>query len=76
MAFSGFPPAAIAFYEELAADNTRAFWQANKARYESDVKAPMLALLDELSEFGPLMPLSISAPTFQVLPHSGTWVLR
>lgn len=53
MAFSGFPPAAIAFYEELAADNTRPFWQANKVRYEADVKAPMLALLEELSEFGP-----------------------
>jgi uncharacterized protein (TIGR02453 family) len=53
VAFSGFPPSAIAFYEELTADNTRAFWQANKARYEADVKGPMLALLEELSEFGP-----------------------
>jgi uncharacterized protein (TIGR02453 family) len=53
MPFTGFPPAALAFYEALAADNSRAFWQTNKATYERDVRAPMLALLEELSEFGP-----------------------
>ena len=53
MAFSGFPPSALTFYEELAANNTRAWWQANKARYEGDVRAPMLAMLEELTEFGP-----------------------
>jgi uncharacterized protein (TIGR02453 family) len=53
MPFKGFPPSALAFYEGLAADNTRTFWQAHKSTYESDVKAPMEALLDELAEFGP-----------------------
>lgn len=53
MAFSGFPDEAFTFYERLAADNSRTFWQANKSTYERMVRAPMLALLDELAQFGP-----------------------
>lgn len=53
MAFPGFPVAAFEFYEALAADNSRAWWQANKARYQSDVRGPMDGLLAELDEFGP-----------------------
>ena len=53
MAFNGFPDEAIMFYEGLIADNTRTYWQANKPIYEQSVKAPMLALLDELADFGP-----------------------
>ena len=53
MVFTGFPDAAIEFYEGLEADNSRAYWQDHKATYESAVKAPMLALLDDLEpEFG------------------------
>jgi uncharacterized protein (TIGR02453 family) len=53
MAFTGFPTAAVEFYEGLAADNSRAFWLANKAVYEQSVKTPMEALLADLDEFGP-----------------------
>jgi uncharacterized protein (TIGR02453 family) len=53
MAFTGFPLEAVSFYEGLTADNSRTYWQANKAVYERAVKAPMLDLLDELPEFGP-----------------------
>ncbi len=53
MTFSGFPPEAVSFYEGLAADNSRAYWSAHKAVYEQSVKGPMLALLEELAEFGP-----------------------
>jgi uncharacterized protein (TIGR02453 family) len=53
VAFSGFPTDGIAFYEQLEADNSRAFWQANKARYDAAVKQPMVALTQELAEFGP-----------------------
>ncbi len=53
MAFTGFPPEAVHFYEGLVADNSRTYWQANKSVYESSVRAPFLALLDELSEYGP-----------------------
>ncbi len=53
MAFSGFPAEGIEFYEQLAADNSRSFWQANKARYDGFVKQPMAELTDELADFGP-----------------------
>ena len=49
MPFEGFSDDAIPFYRELHQHNDRAFWQANKARYEERVRTPMLALLDELS---------------------------
>lgn len=53
MPFTGFPAAAVSFYEGLHLDNSRTYWQANKAVYEQAVRAPMLALLDELSDYGP-----------------------
>ncbi len=53
MAFTGFPDAAMRFYEGLVADNSRTYWKANKAVYEQAVKAPMTELLDELGDYGP-----------------------
>ncbi|HEY4333801.1 MAG TPA: DUF2461 domain-containing protein [Ilumatobacteraceae bacterium] len=53
MAFSGFSPAAIAFFEGLAADNSKPYWQAHKAVYDAEVKGRMQDLLDELRDFGP-----------------------
>src|SRR6266545_7682552 len=53
MRFDGFGPGAPRFFDELAENNTRDWWQANKARYESDVRAPLEYLLAELAdEFG------------------------
>ena len=53
MAFAGFPDEAIRFYEGLIAENNRTYWLANKPVFESAVRAPMLALLDELADHGP-----------------------
>ena len=53
MAFSGFPTEGIEFYEQLEADNSRAFWQVNKGRYDEFVKQPMIELTEALDEFGP-----------------------
>ncbi len=53
MAFKGFPIEGIEFYEQLAADNSRSFWQANKGRYDEFVKQPMVELTEALGEFGP-----------------------
>ena len=51
--FSGFPPEAIPFYEGLAADNSKAYWQAHKDTYEDAVREPLEELIHELSrEFG------------------------
>ena len=53
MAFTGFPVEGIEFYEQLAADNSRTFWQATKGRYDEFVKQPMAELTSALEEFGP-----------------------
>jgi uncharacterized protein (TIGR02453 family) len=53
MAFNGIPPEAIDFYTRLEADNSKAFWEANKAVYRDQVRAPIQALSDELAEYGP-----------------------
>lgn len=52
--FKGIPADAFDFFEELAADNTKAWWTENKERYEANVKGPVEALLADLAaEFGP-----------------------
>ncbi|MGY2876712.1 uncharacterized protein (TIGR02453 family) [Marmoricola sp. URHA0025 HA25] len=52
-AFTGFPEAALDFYDDLEMDNTRSFWEAHKAVYVESVKAPMTALTEALAgEFG------------------------
>jgi uncharacterized protein (TIGR02453 family) len=49
-----FPSEATRFFEQLAADNTKAFWTANKATYDEKVRAPMVALTDALARtYGP-----------------------
>ena len=53
MAFRGFPPEAIEFYEQLGADNSKAFWADNKQRFAEHVKAPMVELTDALDDYGP-----------------------
>jgi uncharacterized protein (TIGR02453 family) len=54
MSFTGFPTAALDFYDDLEMDNTKTFWTEHKHVYEESVKAPMTALLAELeAEFGP-----------------------
>ncbi|TQC51180.1 DUF2461 domain-containing protein [Rhodococcus sp. WS4] len=51
--FTGIPTAALDFYEDLEADNSKSFWNAHKAVYDYSVRAPMTALLAELEpEFG------------------------
>jgi uncharacterized protein (TIGR02453 family) len=53
MTFQGWPEEALEFYEGLEADNTKTYWTANKATYDTCVLAPMLELLDELGpEYG------------------------
>ena len=54
MTFRGWPAEALEFYEGLLADNSKTYWTANKATYDDLVRAPMVALLEELEpEFGP-----------------------
>jgi len=51
--FTGFPEAALDFYDDLEMDNTKSFWEAHKQVWTDAVKAPMTALTDALAdEFG------------------------
>ncbi|GGG23666.1 TIGR02453 family protein [Rhodococcoides trifolii] len=53
MAFTGIPFAALDFYEDLEADNSKIWWTAHKEIYDQSVRAPMTALAAELEkEFG------------------------
>ncbi len=53
MTFTGFPVAALDFYDDLEVDNTKSFWEAHKHVYAESVKAPMVALCAALApEFG------------------------
>jgi uncharacterized protein (TIGR02453 family) len=52
--FSGFPDAALDFYDDLEVDNTKSYWEKHKAVYAESVRAPMTALCAALAEeFGP-----------------------
>ncbi|WP_210503121.1 DUF2461 domain-containing protein [Nocardioides xinjiangensis] len=54
MSFTGFPVAALDFYDDLEMDNSRSFWEAHRQVYKDAVEAPMKALTAELEpEFGP-----------------------
>ena len=53
MSFDGFPEAALDFYDDLEADNSKTFWEAHKHVYQESVLAPMRELAAVLEgEFG------------------------
>ena len=63
MTFTGIPVAALDFYEDLEADNSKSFWTAHKHIYEESVRTPLEALAAELEpEFGsPKLPMTPEA---------------
>ncbi len=50
--FTGWPAAALEFLRELEADNDREWFKANRARYDALLRAPTLALGEDLAELG------------------------
>jgi uncharacterized protein (TIGR02453 family) len=50
MMFQGFTPAATGFFRDLAADNSKAWFEANRAVFEREVRAPMQALIEDLPD--------------------------
>jgi uncharacterized protein (TIGR02453 family) len=51
--FSGWPEEALDFFDDLAADNSKSFWTANRAVYDEKILRPMTDLTEELAgEFG------------------------
>ena len=53
MKFKGFGAEVVPFFEELALNNNRDWWLANKPRYDENIREPLELLLDDLApEFG------------------------
>ena len=53
--FDGFPESAPGYFVGLAANNDRDYWQANRARFEREIREPMAALVAALTpRFGAL----------------------
>ena len=48
--FTGFPEAALDFYDDLEVDNTKSFWEEHREVYDTAVKAPMAALTAALAD--------------------------
>jgi uncharacterized protein (TIGR02453 family) len=47
--FTGFGPKALPFFEALKFHQSRAWFEENRGLYETDVLAPMVALIDDLT---------------------------
>ena len=80
MSFAGIPTAALDFYEDLEADNTKSFWTAHKHVYEESVKAPLEALVHEIEkEFGtaklfrPYRDVRFAKDKTPYKTHQGAW---
>ncbi len=81
MTFTGFPEAALDFYDDLETDNTRSYWTAHADVYATCVKAPMTALIDALAEefgdakmFRPNRDVRFSADKSPYKTHQGAYV--
>lgn len=46
--FTGFPPGALAFLRGLTQHNEKGWFEAHRAEYEGALRAPMLALVEEM----------------------------
>jgi uncharacterized protein (TIGR02453 family) len=61
--FDGFDPKALAFFRQLARNNDRDWFKANKDRYDALLKTPMLTLLNELNpRFARFAPDHVTEP--------------
>jgi uncharacterized protein (TIGR02453 family) len=60
--FAGFGPAAATWFERLAADNSREFFQATKVEWQADVHDPLGDLLHEAAEAHPGSTIKLFRP--------------
>jgi uncharacterized protein (TIGR02453 family) len=67
--FSGFPRDFFRFFRELAANNERPWFEANKARYRESVVAPMMAFIEAMAPR-----LEEISPHYRAIarPHGGS----
>jgi uncharacterized protein (TIGR02453 family) len=81
--FTGFPVAALDFYDDLELDNTKSFWTAHKHVYDEAVRQPMTALVTALEdEFGsakvfrPYRDVRFAKDKTPYKDHQGAFVAR
>ncbi len=61
--FAGFPPEALKFLRALKRNNTREWFQPRKEQYDTHVKEPMLALIEDLNaDLAKFAPEYVSEP--------------
>ncbi len=61
--FTGFRPGALTFLRSLARNNKREWFEANRGRYESEVKHPLQVLVEEIdARLGEIAPEMIGNP--------------
>ncbi len=80
MTFTGIPVAALDFYEDLEADNTKSFWNAHKHIYDQSVRAPLEVLATELEKelgpakfFRPYRDVRFARDKTPYKTHQGAW---
>jgi uncharacterized protein (TIGR02453 family) len=80
VSFTGIPTAALDFYDDLEADNTKTFWTAHKHIYEESVRAPMEALAAALAKdfgegklFRPYRDVRFAKDKTPYKTHQGVW---
>jgi uncharacterized protein (TIGR02453 family) len=62
-AFTGFRPGALTFLRSLARNNKREWFEANRERYETEVKRPLAVLVEEIdARLGEIAPEMIGNP--------------
>ena len=67
MAFTGFRPAAFEFFRGLKRNNRREWFEARRAIYETEVRAPLRELLEELDiRLGTIAPELVADPKASV----------
>jgi len=80
MPFTGIPAAALDFYDDLEADNSKTFWTAHKHVYDESVRAPMEALAADLAKdfgegklFRPYRDVRFAKDKTPYKTHQGIW---
>jgi uncharacterized protein (TIGR02453 family) len=82
MRFSGFPDEAFEFYEGLQADNSKAYWTDHKTVWETCVRDPITALVEELQPelggdvkvFRPYRDVRFAADKSPYKTNQGAWI--
>ena len=78
--FHGIPVAALDFYEDLEADNTKSFWNSHKQVYDQSVRAPIEELAAALAPafglgklFRPYRDVRFAKDKTPYKTHQGVW---